>query len=145
MTIEENARAVRRWFTEGWTGNLDLAEEIFSPALRTNGVLVGTDGPKQNNRNRLLGFPDVQAVIDDLIPVEDRVVVRLHWTGTHTGTYSGVPATGRVVRVPGLAIWRFEAGRVVEIWSVQDQFALLQQIGVIAPEISGAQVHARSS
>ncbi len=140
MTREQNVRAVRRWFTEGWTGSLDLAEEIFSPALRTNGILVGTDGPKRNNRNRLAGFPDVHVVLEDVIEVDDRVVVRLEWTGTHTGEYSGVPPTGKAVRVPGLAIWRFADGKVVEIWSIQDQFSLLQQIGVLSPEIGGVQV-----
>ena len=75
-----------------------------------------------------------------MFALDDRVVVRPQWTGTHTGEYSGVPPTGKAVRVPGLAIWRFENGKVVEIWSVQDQFSLLQQIGVIAPEIGGVQV-----
>ena len=138
-------RAVRRWFTEGWTGSLDLAEQIFSPALRTNGIRVGIEGPKRNNRNRLVGFPDVKVDLQEIFEAGDRVVVRLVWTGTHTGEYSGVPPTGKSVRVPGLAVWRFENGKVVEIWSIQDQFALLQQIGIIAPEIGAAQVRPGSS
>lgn len=140
MSAEMNSRAVRRWFTEGWTGSLDLADEIFSPNLVTNGIPVGTDGPKQNNRNRLEGFPDLRIVIDELLEIDDRVVVRLTWTGTHTGWYSGVPPSGKSVRVRGLAIWRFAEGKVVEIWSVQDQFSLLQQIGAVPPGIGGAQV-----
>ncbi len=139
MTREENIRAIRRWFSEGWEGNLDLAEEIFSPALTTNGVAVGIEGPKRNNRNRLAGFPDVHAVIEDIIEAGDRFVIRLVWQGTHTGPYSGVSATRRVVRVRGLAIWRFASGKVVEIWSIQDQFSLLRQIGVVSPEIGGVQ------
>lgn len=137
MTGESNARAVRRWFTEGWTGRLDLADEIFSPILRTNGILVGTDGPKRNNRMRLEGFPDLRVIIDDLIVADDRCIVRLTWTGTHTGPFGGVPPTGKTVQVHGIAIWRFAEGRVTEIWSMQDQFSLFHQIGAIPPEIAG--------
>jgi hypothetical protein len=40
-----------------------------------------------------------------------------------------------------LLIWRFGTkGKVEEIWAVQDQFSLLQQIGVISPDLVGAQV-----
>lgn len=140
MTSEENVEAARRWFTDGWTGNLELAEEIFSPELRTNGVLVGREGPKRNNRNRLVGFPDVRVGIEEIFAAGDRVVIRILWSGTHTGEYSGVPPTGKAVRVPGIAVWRFSGGKVVEIWSIQDQFSLLQQIGVIPPEVGAAQV-----
>jgi hypothetical protein len=30
MTTEENAMLAHRWFTEGWLGNLDIADEFFS-------------------------------------------------------------------------------------------------------------------
>jgi hypothetical protein len=42
-----------------------------------------------------------------------------------------------------LAIWRFRDGRVEEVWSIQDQFSLLQQVGLISPEYGGAQVPRR--
>jgi|HubBroStandDraft_6_1064221.scaffolds.fasta_scaffold120482_1 hypothetical protein len=44
-----------------------------------------------------------------------------------------------------LAIWRFRDGRVEEVWSIQDQFSLLQQVGLISPEYGGAQVPPSSS
>jgi hypothetical protein len=37
-TSEQYMAIARRWFTEGWTGNLATAGEIFSEELRTNGV-----------------------------------------------------------------------------------------------------------
>jgi hypothetical protein len=35
------------------------------------------------------------------------------------------------VQVPDFAIWRFKDGQVVEISTIQDQFALLKQIGYL--------------
>lgn len=143
MSTEEHVAIMRRWFTEGWRGDVAMADEIFSPELTTNGIVVGIAGPKRNIASRLSGFPDVQAVIEDVIAVDDKVVLRVVWHGTHMGPYSDIPPTGKPVEVRGLLIWRFGTdGKVEEIWSVQDQFSLLQQIGVISPDLVGAQVPA---
>ena len=39
-----------------------------------------------------------------------------------------------------LTVMRFRAGRIVENWTVIDQFGLLQQLGVIPPTLGPAQV-----
>lgn len=145
MSAQENAATTRRWFTEGWAGNLTLADEIFSPAFSTNGIVVGPAGPKRNIANRLTGFPDVRTTIEEVIVEGDKVVIRVLWRGTHTGAYSGVPATGKSVAVRVISIWRFEDGKVVENWTLQDQFSLLQQVGVISSAIGGAQVPASAA
>jgi len=113
-----NAQMMRRWFTDGWAGEETLAEEIFTDRFTNNGVVVGPAGPARNIRNRLIGFPDLASVVEQLITVEDKAILRLGWTGTHTGPYLGVAPTGKRVRVRGMTIWRFEAGKPVEDWTV---------------------------
>jgi predicted ester cyclase len=113
----ENARAMRRWFTEGWAGAEELADGIFSERFSNSGVVVGPAGPKRNIRNRLVGFPDLVSVVEQLLTVGETAVLRLRWTGTHTGPYLGVAATGRRVEVRGITTWRFEGDRVVEDWT----------------------------
>jgi len=56
-TSERYMAVARRWFTEGWTGNLAMADDIFSQDVRTNGVYVGVAGPVGRIRDRLTGFP----------------------------------------------------------------------------------------
>ena len=34
---ERYMNMARRWFTEGWTGNIALADDLFSEDVRTNG------------------------------------------------------------------------------------------------------------
>ena len=140
---DRNRAATRRWFTAGWKGDLAYADQLFHRDFATNGEVVGPDGPKRNIVTRLAGFPDVETFIDEIVAVADTVVIRLHWTGTHRGPYSGVPPTGRTVDVRVISIWRFEDDRVVENWTVQDQFALLRQVGYLGDEITGAQVPRR--
>ncbi len=116
MTAEENAMRARRWFTEGWTGNFGLADGLFSADLHTNGKQVSPEGAVRTVRNRLTGFPDLQVSLEELVSVDDTVVVRLVWRGTHLGPYSGVPPTGKSVEVITIAIWRFQDGQFSNIW-----------------------------
>ncbi len=124
-TSEQYMEIARRWFTDAWTGDLAMADGIFSEDLRTNGVHVGTTGPVGRIRERLTGFPDLTTSIQDMFVSGDKLAVTLMWHGTHTGPYGGVPATGKPVAVRDTALWHFTGGQVTEIWTLQDQFAFL--------------------
>jgi predicted ester cyclase len=137
-TSERYMQIARRWFTEGWTGNLALADGIFSEDVRTNGVRVGVAGPVGRIRDRLAGFPDLTTSIEDMFVSGDKLAVTLIWRGTHDGPYGGVLATGRPVEVRDTAIWHFTGGQVTEILTLQDQFAILKQIGYLPDSIHAA-------
>ncbi len=50
-TSERYMQVARQWFTEGWAGNLAMADGIFSEELRTNGVHAGVAGTgRQDSR-----------------------------------------------------------------------------------------------
>ena len=137
-TSERYMRIARRWFTEGWTGSLAMADDIFSEDLRTNGVHVGVAGPVGRIRERLTGFPDVITSILDMVVSGDKLAVSLIWRGTHTGTYGGVAATGLPVEVRDIAIWHFRDGKVIEIQTLQDQFGILKQVGYLPESVRAA-------
>jgi predicted ester cyclase len=128
----------RRWFTEGWAGNLAMADGIFGEELRTNGVQVGVAGPVARIRDRLIGFPDLTTSIEDMFVSGDKLAVTLMWRGTHTGPYGGVAATGKPVEVRDSAIWHFRGGKVTEIFTLQDQFIMLKQIGYLPEGVHAA-------
>jgi predicted ester cyclase len=135
---ERYMEIARRWFTEGWTGNLAMADDIFSEDVRTNGVHVGVAGPVGRIRDRLTGFPDLTTSIQDMFVSGDKLAVTLIWRGTHNGPYGGVAATGKPVEVRDSAIWHFRDGKVTEILTVQDQFAILKQIGYLPESVHAA-------
>ena len=76
-------------------------------------------------------FPDQQWLIEDLIAEGDRVVARSTMTGTHTGDFFGIPASGKSVRMSGVHIVRIQDGRIAEHWGNNDDLGLMRQIGVI--------------
>ena len=137
-TSERYMNIARQWFTEGWTGNLALADDIFSTDLRNNGVQVGIAGPVGRIRDRLSAFPDLTTTIEDLFVSADKLAVTLIWRGTHTGDYGGAAATGKHVDVRDSAIWHFRDGKVSEIYTLQDQFGFLKQIGYLPDSVYAA-------
>jgi predicted ester cyclase len=77
----------------------------------------------------LAAFPDVQIVTEDMLAEGDKVVSRWIDHATHTGTFMGIPPTGRRVRVAGISIDRIAHGKIVETWLAWDELGLLRQLG----------------
>lgn len=49
---------------------------------------------------------------------------------THRGEFLGVPATGRRVEFRAFDFHRLEGGRIARSWHLEDNFGLLDQLGV---------------
>lgn len=138
MSIEENKAIIRRWLEEGWTnGNLSVADELIDPDFIAHvaggqAVPSGPDGVRQIVTAWRTGFPDGRMVIDDLISVADKVVIRMTWHGTHQGDFYGIAPTNRQVSVTSIGIDRVVNGKIVEGWGEVDMLGMYQQLGVIA-------------
>jgi predicted ester cyclase len=74
------------------------------------------------------GFPNYQLHIQDAIEENDMVAARILFIGTNSGDFAGMPATGRSVEMPFIAMYRFADEKVVENWISADQLALRQQL-----------------
>jgi len=74
---ERCVNMARRWFPEGWAGNVALADDLFSANVRTNAVLVGVAGPKRSIHERLAGFPDLATIIEDMFSGHDKIATCL--------------------------------------------------------------------
>jgi predicted ester cyclase len=66
-----------------------------------------------------------------MIAEDDRVAVRLLSHARHTGTFMGMPPTGREYTVSETHIFRIRDGRVVEHWRDADMLGLMQQLGAL--------------
>jgi len=78
-------------------------------------------------------MPDRIDVIEKVIADGDRVGLLFRVTGTHTGTFFGIPPTGRRIDVYEVALIRIENGQMVEGWFMMDEIALLNQMGATLP------------
>ncbi|RCV48363.1 ester cyclase [Marinitenerispora sediminis] len=75
------------------------------------------------------GFPDIRAEIDDVVAAGGRVALRLTFRGTHTGTFHGIPPTGRAVEYTSHEFYRVADGVIAEEWICSDLATLLRQLG----------------
>jgi steroid delta-isomerase-like uncharacterized protein len=141
MSTESNKAAVRHFHNAVDAGDLDGAGAVFAP----NAVVHGSGAPypltvedfKQFGQVFISAFPDGTSTIEDMIVEGDKVVSRITYRGTHTGDLMDIPPTGKSVMISEIIIDRFADGKIVESWRLFDQFAMMQQLGVIpAPDQS---------
>jgi steroid delta-isomerase-like uncharacterized protein len=135
MSTEENKALIRRRLEVMWNeGDLEAAREFLSPdAVHHSkpGIPPGREYATQMAAMYLSAFPDLQCVVEDQIAEGDKVVTRWTMTGTHSGDFLGVPASGKQVTVSGININRVVDGQIQEGWVVYDELGLLRQLGVI--------------
>ena len=74
-------------------------------------------------------FADFKIAVDQLVADDDKVAIAYTLTGTHQGSFLGVPATGKWIKARGGQIGRFSNGKLVERWGSSDQLGNLNQIG----------------
>jgi steroid delta-isomerase-like uncharacterized protein len=77
------------------------------------------------------GFPDGKITIEECIAEGNSTVVRWTMTGTHQGTFQGVPASGKAVTFKGIEWNRIADGLIAEHHAQFDAVSLLSQIGAM--------------
>jgi steroid delta-isomerase-like uncharacterized protein len=136
VSSDANKALIQRFYDEVWTrGNLDVADEVFADEymrhdFRGGEPEPGAEGQKQIAAAFRTAFPDLTWDIDFLLADGDYVVGRWTATGTHNAPWAGVQATGRPMRFSGINVFRFENGKVAEIWNHRDDLGLMEQLGV---------------
>ncbi len=136
---EEEAKAIHGRYLEARnTVNLDLLNDVYAEDVVVHdpsypGNLIGLDALKEYYSNNHKAFADFHMTIDEMIVKGDKTVVVWTLSGTNVGplhTPSGdMPATGNKVQFSGVAIDRFDEGKIVEEWVYFNVLQLMQQLG----------------
>jgi predicted ester cyclase len=136
-SVEHNKAVSRRWI-EVFNARDDAAEaDIRGPAYVAHAPASLEPAPLDSEAwtqflsGFVEGFPDLRLTVEDAVGEGDLVAQRVHFAGTHTGEFQGLPPTLRKVEFSGLEINRFVDGRVAEHWFQLDALGLLQQLGLV--------------
>jgi len=131
----QNKAVVRRALEELWnTRNLSICDEVFDPNCTL--YFQGKSYPFNPNEAKetigywLKAFPDFKFTIEDMVAEEDKVAVRLIFTGTHKGEFYGIAPTGKKISVTQTEIDRLVDGKIVESWEDFDQHGMFKQLGM---------------
>ncbi|MGS2613619.1 ester cyclase [Micromonospora sp. LZ34] len=123
--------AARRFIADVWNaGREESAYDLIAAECPGLGG-SGPEGTLAWHRDRRAAFPDLRYKIVDLVAAGNRVAVHWRAAGTQAGQFGPVPPTGRVVSYSGATFLRFdETGRIIDVWSCNELFQVLQQLGV---------------
>jgi predicted ester cyclase len=69
-------------------------------------------------------FPDYRWHVRHMVVEPPWLAVHLTDSGTHLGTWRGVPATGSAVTTDEFAMYRFDGARIAEVWVTADNARL---------------------
>jgi steroid delta-isomerase-like uncharacterized protein len=95
------------------------------------GQKPGLAGLKEMMTNMHSAFPDMKFTINKVIADSNTVWAQFTMTGTNSGAFMGMPATGKKVNVDGVDIIRFENGKAVEHWGYMEDMKWMQQMGMM--------------
>ena len=135
MTMD-HAATVRRIYDLINAGDVEgfgrLMADDFVDHEELPGLAPTKDGVLAFFRMQLAAFPDTRMEVQDIVASGDKVVARVRYVGTNLGDFMGTPATGKVVDVQLVDIFRFgDDGLVHEHWGVMDQLTMMQQLGLV--------------
>jgi predicted ester cyclase len=76
-------------------------------------------------------FAGMRHTIEDVFATEDRIAVRFVLSGTHSGSFFGIPATGRPVSIVANVLLHVSDGKVTKLFGIFDEAGMLRQMGVL--------------
>ncbi len=131
--------ALRRYFHEVLDqGKVDAIDDIFHPQCvmhRPGGTVAGIDAARAVAAHRMETFSEFKTEIRDVFGSGDRWVARLTHHGLGAGMWrsrlGSYDITGKPVTWNAIAIFRFEAGKIIEEWVTRDEMAMALQLGLV--------------
>ncbi len=137
MSTETNKQIIRDFFDQVWNQGDESAIARFiaeNAAGNDPDFGMGREGFTKQWRQWQSAFSGLNFAIEEIVAEGNIVVARWTLTGTHTGPFMGIPATGRDIRVGGMSMDYLEDGILVSGFDGWDNLGLRQQLGVISTD-----------
>jgi steroid delta-isomerase-like uncharacterized protein len=115
---------------EGKVNVLDTAY-AESIVLHTLPEIKGIKDSKAYYAGFVTGFSNRKFTVKRMFANGEDLVKHWQFTGTHTGVFMGIPATGRTVNIEGSTIAKIVDGKIVEEQDFMDNMSYLKQLGLL--------------
>ncbi len=127
----KNIERVRTYWREVWEkGNLQAVADFYHPNAK-HGENFTIESFQKGVKSQREAFPDFKATVKDIFTTGDKVITEVEYTATHTGRRMfGQEPLGKTVKVPGLDIFTFQNGKVINHQHVADHLDLVLQMGL---------------
>jgi uncharacterized protein YbjT (DUF2867 family)/predicted ester cyclase len=146
VNTEDLKVKVIRLYDQLNANNMDVLYEVMDPHFTAHGETMGLD---PNDKDHLAAvargiqwakwvFPDLYVSVDEVVAEGNMVAARLRWRGTVSQEVYGIPPSGKTIEWTGIAINRFESGKIVERWFNSDELGMMRGMGLLPPMDGGA-------
>ncbi|HET9872786.1 MAG TPA: ester cyclase [Propionibacteriaceae bacterium] len=126
-TVNEHMRLENAHDFSGCIGEFTRAKY---EVIADGGLFDGPDRVNDFLSENVKAFPDFKFLPSRVSPATDAVLVEGRFTGTHLGTWRGLPATGKKVDFPMCLVFDFEGEAMVSERLYFDLSSPLRQLGV---------------
>lgn len=94
--------------------------------------IVGIDAFKAHYQNFVTGFSEQLFIIKEIFGQGDNLVKHWSFKGRHTGSFFGIPATGKLIDVEGVTLVKMKDGKIAQEQDFMDSMIFLQQLGILS-------------
>lgn len=96
--------------------------------VRHNGNRLGLAGYRAMLERDFEDIPDLRFTIGLLVADDRHVASRLDFTCSPKGMFLGLPVDGRTVSFSENVFYRFDDGKIADVWSILDKVAIERQL-----------------
>jgi predicted ester cyclase len=141
MTVEDNKAVVKRLFDEVLDkGNVGLIDDmvtedcVFHRSDLTEPAR-GIPGQRSIVEKRVQLYRDFRTTIHQMIGEGDLVASRQTHNGIHRGQFPTLigtfDVTGRPIEWTSQVFFRFQGGKIAEMWVARDELGILRYLGIV--------------
>lgn len=138
MSSNSQAAIIHRFYEESLNQNrLDILPELVSANVINHGFdgsqQTGIQALEQTIRRTQGLFSGHHFTVDDVVSNGDKAAARWTMAANNTVPIGGVAPTGKQITQHAVVFYRFEEGKIAEIWLQLDRLGVLQQVGISIP------------
>ena len=129
MSVQRTRDAVERYLNSAHTDLSMMAEDVVFTTMATGDEHRGVEGVRRMLHYVYHEAFEAKAETRNRIYAENNAVLEGDFVGKHIGTFAGIEATGRQVRVPLCVVYDLQDGRIVRGRVYLEVPVMMQQLG----------------
>jgi steroid delta-isomerase-like uncharacterized protein len=129
MSVQRTRDAVERYLNSAHTDLSMMADDVVFTTMATGDEHRGVEGVKRMLRYVYHEAFEAKVETRNRIYAENNAVLEGDFVGKHIGTFAGIEATGRQVRVPLCVVYDLQDGRIVRGRVYLEIPVMMQQLG----------------
>ena len=106
-------------------------DDVVTESVPDGSVIKGKDALRDYLNGYYTGFSDFKMAMTSCVISGNRQYEEYIATGTHTGAFQGIPASGNKISLRGILVRELKRGKTSRVINYFDSATVLRQLGVL--------------